>query len=105
MFNSDQFQKLELIDTIFESLNIEELRKIAESELIVGKLKGVAPSTPLKDLYFQHAELQNRVSSLEAQLSSLQYDFQLLTKTVLKPYDYSSQSDVQTLKSKYNIYT
>lgn len=105
MLTEDQIRKLELVDILFESLDVEELKKLAETELVVDRLKGTSVSrTPLKDLYYQHTELQKRVTSLQGELSSVQYDIQLLVRTVLKPYDYTSQSDVQTLKSKYHVY-
>lgn len=104
MMTAEQMRKLELLDILFESLDVEELKKLAETELVVDKLKGDSIGTPLTDLYYKHTELQNRVTSLQAEVSSVQYDIQLLVRTVLKPYDYTSQSDVQTLKSKYHIY-
>lgn len=105
MLTEDQIRKLELVDILFESLDVEELKRLAETELVVDKLKGISASrTPLKDLYYQHTELQNRVTSLQGELNAVQYDIKLLVKTVLKPYDYNSQIDVQTLKSKYHLY-
>lgn len=104
-FNNQQIEKLKVIDTLFEYLDISELKKLAESEEIVNKLKGGASNqTPLIDLLYQHQELQDRLSSLLAEFHSLQYDFQILAKLVLKPYDYNSIGDAQSLKSKFGIY-
>lgn len=104
-FNNQQIEKLKVIDTLFEYLDISELKKIAESEEIVNKLKGSSSNeTPLVDLLYQHQELRDRLASLQTEFHTLQYDFQMLAKLILKPYDYNSASDAQTLKSKFGIY-
>ena len=103
-FTADQLEKLRLLDKLFEALDINDLKTIVEKEEIVLKLKGKeVQKTPLLDFALGQQELQNRVAFLQSELNSVQYDMQMIVRLMLKPYDYNSQSDAQSLKSKYKI--
>lgn len=105
MFTNVQLEKLHLIDTLFDALEVSEIKDITEREDIVRKLKGKEASNfPLSNLVSQHQEMKSKILSLDAEVNSLKYDIQQLVKLMLKPYDYNSTSDAQSLKSKYNIY-
>jgi hypothetical protein len=102
---SEQIEKVRLLDKMFDSLGIEQLRELSESEQIVARLKGTQENsnvlTKLINDNIQHsADLMN----LRSELYTLKSDFQVLTKLMLKPFEYNAINDAQSLKSKYGIY-
>lgn len=104
-YTNEQLEKIKLIDALFESIDISDLKEFADSERIVGKLKGKEVCrTPVMNLILQNQELKDRLATLHIEVQSLQFDIQMLTRLILKPYDYNSAADVQTLKTRCGIY-
>lgn len=105
MFNSEQMEKLRMIDQFFDAFSVEDFKELIEREEIVARLKGKATTNnPLTNLVLRHQAMNTQIMSLQAEVSSLKYDIQQIVKVLVKPYDYSASCDINTLKSKHNIY-
>lgn len=101
----DQHKKIDLLDSIFSALTVEQLKEIAESEQVVAKLKGTSLDPGLLRKLIQDQEHYSvELMKLDSEIQALKYNLQTLTKLMLKPYDYSSQLDAQNLKSNMGIY-
>jgi len=103
--NANQLEKIDLIDKLFGALSIDQLREISESEQIIAILKGTGQNTGiLSRLIQEHDTYAMDMMNLKSEMMVLRGDLSLLTKLVLKPYDYNSANDAQTLKSRAGIY-
>jgi len=105
MFNSEQMEKLRMIDQFFDAFSVEDFKELVEREEIVARLKG-KPTTnnPLTNLVLQHQTMNSQIMTLQGELASLKYDVQQIVKALVKPYEYSASSDMNALKSKHNVY-
>jgi len=101
----EQIEKVQLLDSLFNSLTIEQLKEITESDRIVAILKGRNEKSPfIQKLINEHDILAIEISSLKSEIAILRNDLHVLIKLVLKPNDYNSHSDASALKGKYNVY-
>jgi len=101
----EQSAKIQLLDTLFDTLSIDELKEYTESEKIVSILKGKTEKSSLLSRFVQeHDILSIEMGSQKAEVAMMKHDLQVLIKLVLKPNDYNSHSDATALKSKYHIY-
>lgn len=105
--NTEEVQKIALLDKLFQTLSVEDITQMVESDLIVGKLKGVSISGPgrLGQIFTEFVFLQGEATALRSEMITLKSDFQCLLRCLNKPMgDYSIANDFSTLKSRHNIY-
>lgn len=101
----DQLEKVDLLDRLFSAFSTEQLKEITETEQVVAILKGTNDNPGiLRRLIQEHDMQQMDIMNAKSELMMLRVDFNMLTKLVLKPYDYNALNDAQTLKSKAGIY-
>ncbi len=97
--------KLEILDKILSSIDIESLKQFSESEEIVAKLKGSnAEVHTIMSIIEQHNRMTVELSSLRNDLQMLKSDFQNLLQVVVKPYESHIPSTVTNLKNRYYVY-
>ena len=102
---NEQLEKIELLDQLLGALNIDQLRNIIESEKVVAILKGTNTKPEIfKQLIQEHDNQMVLAIQLQGDISTLKYDMQQLVRLVMRPYEASSVSDAQSLKSKYCVY-
>ena len=105
MFNSEQMEKLRMIDQFFDAFSVEDFKELVEREEVVARLKGKATTNnPLTNLVLQHQAANSQIMVLQGELASLKFDVGQLVKVIVKPYDYNTPSDINNLKTKYNVY-
>jgi hypothetical protein len=102
---SAQYEKIAVIDKIFNCISVEDLRHFSEREEIVSKLKGQTHNGfTFSDLIIEHNELNSKVQNMQGEIFALKADIGAFLKAFLKPYEYDTQNSVNNLKSKYNVY-
>ena len=102
---NEQLEKIKLLDQLFGAMDLDQLRRITESEQVVAILKGTNQNPEIfKRLIQEHDNMMMTVMELQGNYSTLRYDIQQLVKVIMKPYESSSISDAQNLKSKYSVY-
>lgn len=101
----EQHLKIELLDTLFNSLNSEQLKQLTESEQIVSKLKGNYESIGiLKSLITDYGALNSKISAMESTVFTVQNDIGVLIKAINKPHDGFSRQEFDYLKNKYSVF-
>lgn len=102
----EHFQKIVLLDKIFGSVSVEQLRELSESEQIVARLKGSEDNPQLlltliheRDLLAgDNVQNKNDILSLKADLQSL---IKALNNTIFSaPYS----AEFNNLKNKHGVY-
>jgi hypothetical protein len=102
---SEQLEKIDLLDTLFGAISIEQLRQFTESEQVVAILKGTNHNSGLlRRLVQEHDILSMEVLNTKADFGAFKYDFLNIIKAIDKPYDPNNISNFQALKNKYGIY-
>lgn len=105
---NDDLEKVKLIDQVFRSLSLEEIKLILSADLIVDKLKGTEHGTGLILSALQSLSmLQVEILTLRADHTMMKEDFKTALKvmqTLSQPTIPQFSSELQNLKSKYNIY-
>ena len=103
--SSEQYEKIRLLDMLFNSMSVEQLKDIAESEKIVAVLKGQNDSSLLLSRIITENDLLSaELFTLKSEVHTLRNDLQTLIRLVLKPHEYNAPNDAATLKSRYYIY-
>lgn len=100
-------EKFALLDKFLRAITIEDFNALVESDLVAGKLRGAPLHQevgPIQGVINEHNRLEQELMNTRSELMMLRSDIQTLAKLVLKPYDYNSANDAQTLKSKYSIF-
>jgi hypothetical protein len=107
---NDDIEKIKLVDQVFRSLSLDEIKSILGADLIVDKLKGTENGTgPILSALQSLGMLQVEINALRSDHIQLKEDFKATLKvmqtlstpmTQVVPYS----SELQALKSKYNIY-
>ena len=98
--------KLQLIDILFQRLDVEELKKSVDLEMNVSKLKGETVGNGIiSQLLVDYSNTSLQIINLQTQLYDMKSDIQNLTKILnqsvfLQPY----VPEWNSLKSKYNVY-
>lgn len=101
----EQTEKIRLLDRLLGALSIEQIRQLSESEEIIAKLKGTNDNIGiLQQLVSDSNTHAMELMNLRNELYTMKSDLQSLIKLTLKPYEYNSANDAQSLKSKYSIY-
>jgi len=103
--NSD-LEKIKILDTLFASLNVDDLRELAEKEEIIARLKGADSSVGvISSLVNEHQHLTHESMNLrieiEALRSNLQELIRVLDKTVFSP---PNNYEFYNLKSRLGAY-
>lgn len=81
---NDQLEKIDLLDTLFGSLSVAQLRELTEQECVVSKLRGDNLNPGLLRALIQENEIRNsEIMSLNNDLNTIKYNLHLLTKLVL----------------------
>jgi hypothetical protein len=102
-----QLDKIVLLDKLFNSADINQLREISESEQVVAKLRGEDLQPALfTELLREHNNTLADISGLRTELRMLKNDLSDLiwavnhmSTSIPPPND-----RLQCLKSKYNVY-
>ena len=105
---NDDLEKVKLVDQVFRSLSLEEIKSILSADLIVDKLKGTENGTgPILSALQSLSMLQVEILTLRADHTMMKEDFKTALKvmqTLSQPTIPQFSSELQNLKSKYNIY-
>ena len=105
---NDDLAKIKLFDQVFRSLSLEEIKSILSADLIVDKLKGTEHGTgPILSALQSLSMLQVEILTLRADHTMMKEDFKTALKvmqTLSQPTIPQFSSELQNLKSKYNIY-
>ena len=105
---NDDLEKVKLIDQVFRSLSVEEIKSILSADLVVDKLKGTENGTgPILSALQSLSMLQVEILTLRADHTMMKEDFKTALKvmqTLSQPTIPQFSSELQNLKSKYNIY-
>ena len=104
----DNIRKIKLLDQLFQAYSVEELTMLIGEDLIVSKLKGIKEEIgPLMQMYDSVTLLQIDGIRYQSDIAQLKSDMTSATK-ILKALVETPASvaytDLQSLKSKYNVY-
>jgi hypothetical protein len=103
---NDQLEKINLLDTLFSALNVDELKELANSEKIIAKLKGTNQNSQiLCRLIQEHDMMITDVMYLKTEVQTLKTDLQALVKVLhTDVFTQRFNQDFQNLKQKHNVY-
>jgi len=104
--SKEQLDKIELLDRLFGSIGVEQLKEFVDSEQVVARLKGTE-SNPglLMGLIRDRDMAQLETMNVKSELSALKSDFQLLLKVLhADVFTPRFNMDFNNLKSKHNVY-
>lgn len=100
-------EKIKLLDQVFRSLSVDELKSILSADLIVDKLKGTENTDgPILSAMQGLSMLQVEIITLRNDHFQLKEDFKAALKVTyqmrmaMTPYS----TEFETLKSKYGVY-
>jgi len=102
----EQLEKINLLDKLFTSLSVEQLKELIESDLIVAKLKGVNDN-PQIILNLVHSYDTMRIDLISAQssINSLKEDFQSLLRVLYtEVFTPRYNQEFTNLKSKHGLF-
>jgi hypothetical protein len=102
----EQLDKINLLDKIFASMDVEQLKQIAESEQIVSRLKGFEDNPQIiLNLVHEYDTMKLDLMNAKAELVGLKSDFQALLK-VLHSDVFTPRYNMEfnNLKNKYGVY-
>ena len=98
-------KKLEMIDTFFSYIDVPTLKAFAESEQVVGKLKGYdANNGIISNLFKSNSEMDQKIKSLETELSSIKNDLFIIVKALNKPFEQNIHIDFNILKNRLGVF-
>jgi hypothetical protein len=108
MATTEDIEKIKLLDQVFRSVSVDDIKSIFSADLIVDKLKSTEIITgPILSAIQDISMIRLEIATLRADHTMLKEDFrtalraiQALSMPPVVPYS----SDLQTLKSKYNVY-
>lgn len=104
-FSTEIMEKIEVIDRLINAFSREELLNITEREEVVSKLQGKDLQTrPLTDFILEHNKLRADYTTLQGEVFSLRNDIRQVVAILIKPYDYQSTNDINSLKSRFGVY-
>lgn len=102
--NADDYEKIRLLDILFNTIDVQTLKSYTESEEVVAKLKGI-PTGPgiLNELVSTQTMLHVDSMNMRAEITILKADLGTLIKC-LNSSIYGYNQDFQNLKQKHNVY-
>lgn len=112
----EDLEKIKLIESVFNTLTVDEIKKILSNDLVVAKLQGKPNktgfmTTMITDNFQQHNEIQ-RLSSELINVKSMAFDLRSDISSIIKilkeslfrdRYD-TTYNDFDNLKRKHNVY-
>lgn len=108
--NTEDLEKIKLIDQVFKSLSLDDVKSILGADLLVGKLKAHDNSTGTILGAFRELDmLQVEMMTLRSDHIMLKEDFKVAIKaiqtlsTLVTPMPRYSP-ELHNLKSKYGVY-
>jgi hypothetical protein len=106
--NTEDLEKIALIDQVFKSMTLDDIKVLFSSDLLVGKLKAHDNSTGVLVGTLQELSiLRMEIATLRAELTSQKIDFAAALRvmnTLSLPTPPLYSPELQTLKSKYGVY-
>lgn len=107
---NDDLEKFKLVDRVFRSLSLDEIKSMLSADLIIDKLKGTddGPGT-IVSAFQELRVLRVEIMNLRIEHDILKEDFKAALKVIhtlsqpvmpIAPYSV----ELQTLKSKYGVY-
>ena len=103
---NDQLQKIDLLDTLFGSLSVAQLKELTEQECVASKLRGDNTNPGiLRGLIRDNEYMTVDIMNAKAEIGVMKSDFQQLLKildtTLFAPI---YNNEFHSLKQKHNIY-
>lgn len=100
----DELEKVQLLDKLFGSFTVEDLKDLADTEQIVSRLKGSESNSKLLErLVNDNATLSVDLMNIRNETMSLKSDIQSLIKA-LNSSLYGYNQEFNNLKQKHNVY-
>ena len=103
---NDDIEKIKLVDQVFRSLSLDEVKSLLSADLTVDKLKGHDNTTgPIMSAFQDLSILRVEIVNLRIEHGVLKEDFKTALKVThqmrmaITPYS----TEFETLKSKYNV--
>jgi len=101
----EQFQKITLLDKLFGSVSVDQLKEFLESEQIVARLKGIEDNPHiLLNLVHDRDILMADNSQNKNDIVELKHDVKELVKALNQLYSIPYNSELQNLKSRHGVY-
>lgn len=102
----DDNEKFKLLDLIFLSLTIDELKSMFGEDLVAAKLKDVKMyHQPIAGIPENITDLRNETVALKAEISMLRSDIGTLLRCLNRGMgDQTTSYDFNTLKHRYGVY-
>jgi hypothetical protein len=102
----DQLDKINLLDKLFASMEVDQLRQLVESEQIVSRLKGTEDNPQvILNLVHEYDVMKIDLGNMRAEVSTLKSDFQSLLKVLhADVFTPRYNQDFNNLKSKHGVY-
>ena len=108
MTSTEDLEKIKLVDQVFKSLSLDEIKSILGADLIVNKLKGTDTTPgPILSSIQDLSMLRVEIATLRADHTMLKEDFKMALRaiqTLSAPHVPYYSAEMQTLKSKYGVY-
>jgi hypothetical protein len=102
----EQLEKINLLDRLFASMGVDQLKQLVESEQIVSRLKGTEDNPQiLLNLVHEYDVMKLDLMSAKSDLTTLKSDFQTLLKVLhVDVFTPRYNQDFNNLKSKHGVY-
>ena len=102
----EQLEKINLLDKLFGSLGVDQLREFVESEQVVARLKGSEENPQLLlEIVHEHDIMMLDLMNAKAEIVTLKSDFQALLRALhADVFTPRFNQDFQNLKSKHSVY-
>jgi len=106
MITEEQLDKIDLLDTLFGALDVDQLREIVNSEQIVAKLKGTNQNPQiLSKLIQENSIMILDITTLKNEIYALKSDIYSIVKVLhADVFNQQLSPDFKNLKSKHGIY-
>lgn len=105
-WSNDDLAKAKILDCVFSSMSIDEIKSEFGADLIVDKLKGVEfKDGPIVNALTELQELQSYAIKTELDLQLLKSDFLTLLRVMNKGMgDVNARCEFDCLKNRHAIY-
>lgn len=102
----EQLEKIQILDTFLSAVTLDDLKKMAETDMVVAKLRGVDQNTNILDKLIQeHNSMNTDIMYLSTQMAMMKNDFQTLLRALNQTlFTPQYNSDFSTLINKHSAY-
>jgi len=102
----EQLDKINLLDKLFASVGVDQLKQLVESEQIVSRLKGTEDNPQIiLNLVHEYDVMKLDLMNAKAEIVTLKSDFQALIKVLhADVFTPRYNQDFNNLKSKHGVY-